>query len=299
MADTEPSWELLRSFLAVMREGSLSGAARSLGMTQPSLGRHVRELEAALGVSLFARSPQGLVPTDVADELLPHAEAMAAASASLHRAASGGRTDPQGVVRITASEIIGGEVLPAMLVPFRERHPGIVVELSLSNRTEDLLRRDADIAIRMVRPSQDALVARHVGAVKLGLHAHRRYLETHGTPRDLGELATHTLIGYDEEQPYVRALRPEGMAYSRDDFALRTDSDLAALAAIRAGYGIGICQVALARRDANLVRLLPAQVDIGLDTWVTMHEDLRRSLRTRLMFDHLAAAMVEYTRGVT
>src|SRR6185312_3412831 len=179
----EPGWDLYRSFLAVAGEGSLSAAARMLGMTQPSLGRHVRQLEATLGVALFTRSPQGLVLTEVGAELAEHARGMAAASAALRRAASGSRQEVRGVVRITCSEVIGGEVLPAMLADLRRQQPGIVVELSLSDATEDLLRKDADIAVRMLRPSQAALVAQRVGSIGIGLYAHRRYLKAHGTPQ--------------------------------------------------------------------------------------------------------------------
>ncbi|QNK02450.1 LysR family transcriptional regulator [Dyella telluris] len=297
MADIEPGWELYRSFLAVMREGSLSGAARALGMTQPSLGRHMRELESTLGAALFARSPQGLAPTELARELVPHAQAMAAASAALQRAASAGQGEVSGTVRLTASEVIGAEVLPAILADFRERHPGIVVELVLSNQAADLLRRDADIAIRMVQPTQEALVARHVGRVELGMFAHRRYLESHGYPASLDALAGHALIGFDTERPYIRRLRPAGLPYSREHFALRTDSDLAALAAVRAGFGIGIVQANLARRDPLLVRLFPVELSLSLETWVVMHEDLRPSLRVRRLFDHLAEALERYTRG--
>jgi DNA-binding transcriptional LysR family regulator len=297
MANPDPGWELYRSFLAVMREGSLSGAARALGMTQPSLGRHMRELESALGAVLFARSPQGLTPTELAHELIPHAEAMASASAALRRAASAGRDEISGAVRISASVVIGAEVLPPILTAFRERHPGIVIELVLSNQTTDVLRRDADIAIRMVQPTQDVLMARHVGRVMLGLFAHRRYLETHGRPTTLAELTGHALIGFDTELPYMRRIRPEGLPYTRENFALRTDDDLAALAALRAGFGIGVVQVNLARREPQLVRLLPDELAVPLDTWVVMHEDLRQSLRVRRLFDYLGEALGEYARG--
>jgi DNA-binding transcriptional LysR family regulator len=297
MANLEPGWELYRSFLAVMREGSLSGAARALGMTQPSLGRHMRELESALGAALFARSPQGLLPTELARELVPHAQAMASASAALQRTASAGRGEVSGTVRLTASDVIATEVLPSMLADFRERHPGIVIELAPSNQAADLLRRDADIAIRMLQPTQDALIARHVGRVELGMFAHRRYLESHGHPQTLAELSGHALIGFDTETPYIRRLRPQGLPYAREHFALRTDSDLAALAAIRAGFGIGIMQVNLARRDAALIRLFPAEVSLALETWVVMHENLRPSLRVRRLFDHLASALASYTQA--
>ncbi len=297
MADIEPGWELYRSFLAVMREGSLSGAARALAMTQPSLGRHMRELESALGAPLFTRTPQGLVPTELARELEPHAQAMASASAALRRTASAGRAEVSGTVRLTASEVVGAEVLPPILAEFRERHPGIVIELVLSNQAADLLRRDADIAIRMVQPTQEALVARHVGRVEIGMFAHRRYLDAHGYPPALDTLAGHALIGFDTEAPYIRRLRPGGLAYTREQFALRTDSDLAALAAIRAGFGIGMTQVQLARRDPLLVRLFPAELSLPLETWVVMHEDLRTSLRVRRLFEHLATALEAYARS--
>jgi DNA-binding transcriptional LysR family regulator len=295
MANHEPGWELYRSFLAVMREGSLSGAARELGMTQPSLGRHMRELEDALGVPLFARSPQGLTPTDMAHALMPHAQTMASASAALRRAVTTQQDAIAGVVRITASEVIGAEVLPPMLADFRQQHPGIVIELSLSNQAEDLLRRDADIAIRMVRPTQAALVARQVGNIALGFHAHKHYIQANGRPKTMADLSKHALIGFDRETAYIRSMRPAGMPYTRESFSLRTDNDMAALAAIRAGFGIGVCQVGLARRDPALVRLFP-ELAINMDTWVVMHEDQRRSAPARALFSHLAEALIEYAK---
>jgi DNA-binding transcriptional LysR family regulator len=295
MAVREPAWELYRSFLAVMREGSLSAAARALGLTQPTLGRHIGELEAALGGSaLFTRSPSGLAPTETARELVPHAEAMAAAAEALVRAASGEKSEARGVVRITASEIIGAEVLPPILAEFRAEHPGIAVELVLSNRTDDLLRREADIAVRMVRPTQASLVAKHLGRIALGLHAHRRYLEAHGRPRSLEELVRHALIGFDREMRSRRLLQDVGLTLTRENFAFRADSDLAQLAAIRAGFGIGVCQIGIARREPDLVHLLSDGFGLGLEVWVVMHEDLRTSRRVRLLFDHLAGGLATY-----
>jgi DNA-binding transcriptional LysR family regulator len=298
MTIQEPGWELYRSFLAVMREGSLSAAARLLGMTQPSLGRHIRELEETLGVSLFARSPQGVSPTDLAHALLPHAQAMASASAALRRAATTRDDAVAGVVRIAASEVMGVEVLPPILAAFRERHPGVVMELSLSNQAENLLRRDADIAVRMGRPTQDALVARQVGKIALGMYAHRRYIKAHGRPSTMAELAGHALIGFDRETAYIRSMRPAGVPYAREHFALRTDNDLAALAALRAGYGIAICQCAIADRDRSLLRLFADSFELHMDTWVVMHEDLRRSALMRALYDHLATLLMGYANNV-
>lgn len=287
-----PDWSLYRSFLAVLRDGSLSGAARSLGLTQPTIGRHVAALEQALELALFIRAPHGLVPTAAAHRLAPHAEALAAGAAALLRAASD-ETAVAGTVRITASQVVGAEVLPPILADLRATHPDLSVELVLSNEIADLLRRDADIAVRMARPSQSALVARRIGAIPLGLHAHPRYLARCGEPADLAALDRHALIGYDRETAYIRALDPGARGLARQRFALATDSDLAQLAAIRAGFGIGACQVPLARRD-GLTRVLPNAFALALETWVVMHEDLRASRRCRAAFDALVAGLGAY-----
>lgn len=297
MSADEPGWDLYRSFLAVASEGSLSAAARTLGVTQPSVGRHVRQLETALGVALFTRSPQGLALTEVGGELVEHAHGMASASAALRRAASGSRSGMRGTVRITCSEVMGGEVLPGILTDLHSEQPGIVIELSLSDQPEDLLRRDADIAVRMMRPSQAALVTRRVGCIGLGLYAHQRYLRAHGTPRALNDLRAHSLIGFDHETPALRAMRSRvrgGEMYARGDFALRSDSGLAQLAALRSGYGISVCQHALARRTRQLVPVLPKEFGLTLDTWLVMHEDLRANHRIRLVYDYLFEALAAY-----
>jgi len=294
MARSEPDWETYRSFLAVMTEGSLSAAARKLALTQPTLGRHIDQLEAALELPLFSRSQTGLVPTEAALQLLPHAQTMASAAAALVRASSAAEADEHGTVRLTASVMIGGEVLPSILTEFREKHPAIAIELVLSDLTQDLLRRDADIAVRMVRPKQEALVAKKIGRIALGLFAHRRYLARHGTPKSIDEIAQHAVIGFDRETQALRALRRTGLTLTRDMFALRCDADHAQLAALRAGYGLGVCQLGIARRDPELVPVLPGAFRFELDTWLVMHKDLRNTRRMRLLFDHLVQGLVAY-----
>ncbi len=294
MATPIPHWHLYRSFLAVIREGSLSAAARSLQVTQPTLGRHVDALESALGVRLFARSLEGLIPTEAALRLVPAVEAMNAASEAALRAISGASGEERGTVRITASEIMGGEVLPAVLARFRERHPGIVIELALTNRNEDLLRGDADIAVRMGRPTQQALIAKLIGRVDIGLFAHRRYLRSHGTPRQLEQVRQHCLVGFDRDPITARLLERWGLRLSRNEFVFRSDSDLAQLAAVRAGMGIGGCQLGVARRDRGLVPLLERELTLSLQMWLVMHEDQRANRRVRLVYDHLAQELSEY-----
>lgn len=290
---TEISWELYRSFLGVLREGSLSGAARSLGLAQPTLSRHVAELEKSLGVPLFTRSQSGLLPTEAALALRSHAEAMNSTAASLRRAAESHGDGVRGTVRVSASEVIGAEVLPPILAKLRQQHPQLKVELVLTNRVQDLLRREADIAVRMTEPKQDVLIARRVADVLIGLHAHKDYLARSGTPKKLGDLAQHALIGFDEQTAFIRSATRKLPTWTRDSFSVRTDSDLAQLALIRAGCGIGMCQVLIAKRDPSLVRVLPRQLELKLETWIAMHEDLRGSARCKVTFDALVKALAE------
>jgi DNA-binding transcriptional LysR family regulator len=293
MADSEPGWDLYRSFLEVLRTGSLSAAGRSLRLTQPTVGRHIATLEQRLGGRpLFTRHRAGLLPTEMAIQLRPYAESIAAAAGALLRAASAKETAISGAVRITASEVVGAEVLPPLISDFRERHPAVVVELSLSNQTADLLRRDADIAVRMIRPTQKALVAKRIGKTVIGLHASRKYVEAHGVPQRIEELDHHPLIGFDSGPSVSRPLNLPA-AIRRERFAFRCDSDLGQLAAIRAGFGIGACQYGIAI-DPPLVSILPREVRFELEMWVVMHEVLRTTARVRLMFDHLVAGLGRY-----
>jgi DNA-binding transcriptional LysR family regulator len=289
-----PDWDLYRAFLAVLDSGSLSAAARRLGLTQPTIGRQIEALERALGGAvLFTRSPTGLRPTEAALALRPHAEAMASAAEALLRTASGAADEASGVVRVTASQIVGAEVLPPMLTDFHERYPKIVIELVLSDRQEDLLRRDADIAVRMARPTQAALTARRIGSVPIGLFAHRRYLQRHGEPTALDQ-AGASAIGFDRSVETLNAMQALNLPLSREMFAFRSDSDLAQLAAVRAGFGVGACQYGVARRDPNLVPVLTDAFRFDLEVWVAMHEDLKGSLRMRLMFDALVEGLRDY-----
>ncbi|MBB5863744.1 LysR family transcriptional regulator [Xanthomonas sp. 3058] len=293
MADTI-SWELYRSFLAVLEEGSLSAASRALGLTQPTVGRHVAALEALLAVPLFVRSQTGLLPTDAAKALRGHARAMADIAAALQRAADRHGDAVQGTVRISASEVVGAEILPPILAALREAHPQLCMELVLSNRVQDLLHRQADVAVRMTRPQQELLVARRVGEVAIGLYAHPDYVDRHGMPQHPDDLAHHALVGFDADTPFLRGARKAFPFWTHAAFALRADSDLAQLALIRAGCGIGFCQAALARRTPCLLPVLPQQVGMALEAWVTMHQDLRASAACSAVFAALAAGLAAH-----
>ena len=295
--ENQPNWDLYRSFLAVLEAGSLSAAARQLGLAQPTLGRHIEALESALGHALFVRSQHGYLATGHALQLKPYAQSLAATAGALLRAASSSAAEPRGSVRVTASEVMACEVLPPILARLHAQYPGLQIELAASNQSQDLLRREADIAVRMVRPAQEALVARRIGAIELGLHAHRDYLARRGTPATLAELPAHALIGFDHETACIRAMKHHLGDLTRANFALRSDSDLAQLAALRAGFGIGICQAGIARREPALVRVLPDAFAPTLETWLAMHQDLRDSKRCSVVFAALADGLAAYVNG--
>ena len=293
---SDPAWDLFQSLHAVMQAGSFSAAARARGLTQPTLGRHIEALEQALGAPLFIRSPRGLTPTDLARTLQPHLEIMAAAAAAALRDASGERAAGGGVVRLAASDIMGAEVLPPILAEFAQRHPEIQIELVLSNKIEDLSRRDADIAVRMTRPTQGALVARKVGATGVGFYAHPDYIARRGLPTSMDELETsHTLVGFDRQRPDIAALEGVnvGREITREIFNFRTDNDAAAIAAVRSGLGIGAVQHALGQRY-GLTPVLANAFGFELEMWIAMPETLKGSPRMRLMFDHLVEGLSRF-----
>ncbi|TNJ78756.1 LysR family transcriptional regulator [Klebsiella quasipneumoniae subsp. similipneumoniae] len=284
--NTSIPWEWYRTFLAVLQEGSLSGASRTLNITQPTAGRHIAGLEAALGQALFTRSQTGLLATDAA-------LALERTAANFSRDS----TDLRGVVRVAASEVVGAEVLPPLIARLRQACPSIVIELMLSNRFQDLLHREADIAVRMVAPQQEQLIARRLGRIELGLHATDAYLTRQGRPATPEELDGHALIGFDSATPLVRRALARYPRFQREAFAMRTDSDLAQLNLIRAGAGIGICQAPLADGIIPLQRVLAADFSLYLDTWLVMHEDLRHSPACKRVFNFLAEGLQTYIRG--
>jgi DNA-binding transcriptional LysR family regulator len=291
-------WDLYRSFLGVLNQGSLSGAARELGVAQPTIGRHVAALEKSLGLALFTRSQMGLLPTEAGQSLRTYAESLQSTVAALERAAASQGSGVSGSVRITASDVIGVEVLPPIIARLRDKHPELTVELALTDRVQDLVRRESDIAVRMVRPRQELLVARRAGQIVLGLHAHQDYLSRRGTPKSIADLANHALIGFDETTAFIREAGKSFSAWRREAFSLRTDNNLAQLALIRSGAGIGVCQAAIAQRDNRIVRILPKQFALPLEVWITMHQDLRNSPRCRVTFDALVKGLQQHIDSI-
>ena len=284
-------WALMRSFLAVLDAGSLLGAARRLQQSQPTLGRHIQVLETQLGTALFERTGRGLTPTDAAREIADHARAMQSAADALQRELSRGSLDLSGTVRLTASQTVATFLLPPLVAKLRKVTPEIQIELVASDQVKNLLRREADIALRMVRPEQDSLIARKVASIGIGAYASSKYLKAHGTPSSAKDLLNHQLIGYDQETTILKGFRAFGETISRDNFAFRTDDNIVQWQAVRSGLGIGFVADYLARNDRNVKRVLPDLQIPGLPVWLTTHREIHGNPRIRRVYDFLASEL--------
>lgn len=283
-------WTLTRSFLAVAETGSLSAAARVLNLSQPTLGRHIAEMEAALGLPLFTRQPRGLAPTEAATALLPHARAMRDAAASLALAAAGRDADLHGTVRITASRIVAFHILPPMLATLRASHPGIEVELVPTDTTENLHFREADIALRMYRPTQENVITRHLINLPTALYATPAQIARQGLPQSPDDLLAMDFIGFDRSDLILRMMAQMGIKRQREDFPIRCDDQLVYWQMVRAGLGIGGMQCLVGDADPAVTRIAPFIAMPALPIWLTAPEALRQTPRIRAVLDHLARA---------
>ena len=286
-------WTLVRSFLAVLEHGSLLGAARALRASQPTIGRHITEMESQLGVALFERGGRGLKPLDMALRLADSARAMEAGALQLQRSVSSLNSAISGTVRITASQTVACVLLPPILARLKQKLPGIQIELVSSNEVSNLLRREADIAVRMVAPDQSSLVARRIGKIAIGVYAHRDYLKRCGTPRLPQDLLTHTLIGSDKNDDIVRGFNKMGYPVSKEQFAFRTDDLMAHWHAVQSAMGIGFVADYLARINPDVYPILPTLKIPALPVWLAVHREIRTSKRIRAVYDFLAQAVPE------
>ena len=285
-------WTLMRSFLAVLERGSLLAAARHLGSSQPTLGRHVAELERQLGMVLFERTGRGLMPTQVALSIADHAGSMADNADAIGRVLTGQRKQLAGAVRITAVQTVAGHLLPPILARLRAQEPGIAIEVVASNAISNLLRREADIAIRMVRPDQGSLITRHIADSTVGAYAHGDYLRRRGVPLTPADLLQHDLIGFDQGDLIIRRFQEIGLSIARDGFVIRSDDHLVLWEALRAGLGIGFAGVWLGDKEAGVQRVLPG-LALAMPIWLTVHREIRSSARIRAVYNFLDQAIPE------
>ncbi|MBN9222481.1 MAG: LysR family transcriptional regulator [Mesorhizobium sp.] len=294
---SEIDWNLIKSFVTVAETGSLSAAARKLSASQPTLGRHIGELEQALGVTLFRRGRSGYALTEAGATLFERGKAVSEQASAFSRLALGSVEAIEGTVRIAASEVVAAYVLPDMVARLGIEEPGIEVEVVASNQVENLLRRDADIAIRMVKPAQNELVARKVCDIALCACAAVTYLDRRGRPLAPTELVNHALIGFDRSDEIIRAFTQNGIAVTRGSFRFRADNQIVLWEAVRAGNGIGFGQEPLADRDPLVEKVLPGLPLPSLPVWLAMHRDVRGSVRIRRVADFLYEELKRYSAG--
>lgn len=280
-------WSLIRSFIVVMELGSLTAAAKAAGMAQPTLGRHIDELERQLGLVLFERTRSGLLPTPQAFALREAANQMANGADTLHRIATGLDSDIRGNVRVTASQTLAISVLPALFAELHIRHPQIYVTLVASNEIADLGKREADIALRMVEPTEVALITRKLGYIKVVACAHKAYLGRAGIPKSASDLLKHTLITGDRRNEVAEGMAKFGFPIEKLRFGLRSDDLIVQWAAIRAGLGIGFLADCLVNTDPDIVPVLHNFPMPSFPLWLTVHREVRTSARLRATFDFL------------
>lgn len=280
-------WQLLQSFTAISEAGSLSAAAAKTDNSQPTLSRHLNQLETLLGQRLFFRSASGLTLTPEGAAVRTHADAMAQAAAQLSFTGAQAQ-ELSGTVRLTASQIAATYLLPPMLAQLRIQHPALNLEVVASDQTENLLRREADLAVRMYRPTQNDLITKKVAELPIGMYAARSYVARHGLPVEPEHLARHAVIGYDRSTLIIDGMRQMGMNVDRSFFAFRSDDQVVCWQMVKAGAGIGFGQRVVGDADDTLVPIWPDLPIGSIPVWLTAHQELRMSPRVRLCFDHLA-----------
>ena len=281
-------WSLIQTFIAAFDTGSMLGAARRLGVQQPTVSRQIAELESQLGAALFERTGRGVSPTATAHSLIDAARDMAGTADSLLRTLSSASAKTTGVVRLTASEAVASYWLPPILARFAAQHAGIAIEIEASNQVSNLLRRDADIALRMVRPEQGSLIAKKLGEVRMQACAHADYLAQRGTPASPQDLLAHTLIGYDQDTHILRGFAETGVPVTRDQFALRTDNLAVYASLIASGAGVGFMDSVTIRGLPGVVPVLQALAIPPLPCWLAVHREIHASRVVRLVYDFLA-----------
>jgi len=281
-------WNQVRAFLATVEEGSLSAAARALGQAQPTLGRQVAALEEALGVVLFERAGKALVLTETGLDLLDHVRAMRDAADRISLTASGRSQAIDGQVRITASDAMSAYALPPIVARLREIAPGIEIDIVSSNVVQDLRRREADIAIRHVRPNQPDLIARLVRETTAHFYASSSYLERFGKLETLEDLSRADFIGFEEPEPMLRALKAHGVTLNRANFRVLSDSGVAVWEMVKQGLGVSVMVRDIAELTSDIVQVVPQVAPIPVPIWLTTHRELNTNRRIRVVFDALA-----------
>lgn len=284
-------WNQVRAFLASAEEGSFSGAARALKTTQPTIGRQVSELEARLGVTLFERSVRGPKLTEAGRGLLDHVIAMGEAATLISMAAVNQSQDVSGEVVVTATDLLSAAILPAILKPLRESAPGLLVRIVASSDIQNLTHREADIAIRHMRPEQPDLIAKHVGDFGANLYGATSYLEQQGRPRTPRDVAKLAFVGNADPDRLIAPLAAQGIPLRRENFVASTDSGVVAWELLKAGFGVAMQPDVLGNSEPGVEKVLPDMASVHFPIWLVTHRELQTSRRIRLVFDRISQGL--------
>ncbi|MBT5498110.1 MAG: LysR family transcriptional regulator [Alphaproteobacteria bacterium] len=289
-------WNQVRTFLATAEEGSFSGAARALKSTQPTISRQISALEGSLCVTLLERSVRGLTLTQAGRELLDHVRAMGEAATLISMAAAGQSQEVTGEVTVTATDLMAAVILPAILAPLRQTAPGIRVHIIATSNIRNLMQREADIAIRHIRPDQPDLIARHVVDFRGNLYAATSYLERAGRPRTPREVADHAFVGNPDPDRLIAPLHNQGIPIRAENFVMSSDSNVVEWELVKAGYGMSMLPEVLCEAEPGIEKVLPSLPSLQFPIWLVTHRELTTNRRIRLVFDTLARGLAESNR---
>jgi DNA-binding transcriptional LysR family regulator len=281
-------WNQARAFLVTAEEGSLSAAARALGLTQPTLSRQVAGLEEALGVVLFERTSRALLLTQAGVELLAHFRTMGDAANSISLSARGQSEAVTGHVLISATNLMATHILPPVLKVLSKTAPDLQIEIIASNELSDLRRREADIAIRHSRPQDETLFAKRLRDTEAHLFASKKYLDEVGRPKTRADLERLKFVGFDQPEQRLGLMTSRGVNLTTANFNFSTSSATLSLELIRQGFGIGILPVDIGETYPELENPYPNFEPMHIETWLVAHRELKTNLRIRVVFDLLA-----------
>lgn len=284
------NWDLLHSFFVVAKHGSLSAAGKAEHMAQPTISRHIAKLEEKLGYRLFDRSRNGVSMTKRGTDLFEHVQKMAEVASAFEKTQTGKSERLSGTVRLTASRILSTYALPDILTRFHHEEPEIAIELVASDLTENLLLREADIALRMFRPTQQDVITRKLSELQMGAYASYDYIQRRGEPAAIEDVLHHDVIGYDRNTLIIDGFRRSGFEVDRDFFAFRSDDQVVCWEMVIAGYGIGFNQLNIGDADPRVKRIEWVNDIVSLPLWLTAHSSLNTNSRIRRVYDYLAAA---------
>jgi DNA-binding transcriptional LysR family regulator len=284
-------WNQIRAFLATAEEGSFSGAARALRCTQPTVGRQVAALEESLGLVLVERSGRGLTLTQSGRDLLEQVRKMGDIAIEISLLADGEFSTLSGKVTISATDLLSAEFMPELLAPLREKAPSIVLHVVPANDLSDLLRREADIAIRHVQPEQPELIAKRIGDFTANLYAATELLNRLGRPDSLSAIAQLPMVGVADPNRLVGPLNQMGVPITEANFVASSGSGVVTWALVKASFGASMLPCYLCDKEPGIEKVFPSLPSLNFPVWLVTHRELRTSPRIRMVFDVLAKGL--------